>query len=118
MALHWDFEKDRIGSMWKRDGKGKLIETHLYDGNATMVECYEWINRETGVEQYQVQSFFAHREHAKACLGLSNKDHTTIYDHCKDLSVELWGTKKSTIELATLFMKAGITVEYRKERNI
>lgn len=110
MALQWKWKEDRIGSMWKRGTNGKLFETELYDGNAMMIEIFR-----IG-DEYYLHSFFCDKEHAKNCLGLT-KGHDNIYSDCDDLSVELWGDKKSTIDLAVLFMKAGITVEYRKEHS-
>ena len=111
MALYWYWNKDRIGCMWKRGTDGRLVQTDLYKGNAMMIEVY------IDGDEFYLHSFFIDKEHAENCLGLT-AGYENIFADCEDLSVELWGTDKNTIELATLFMKAGITVEYRKEKNI
>lgn len=64
---------------------------NLYEGNALMIMISEW-TKEDGTEQYQVESFFCDKEHAKNCFGLS-KGHDNIYADCPFEKLILYRSK-------------------------
>lgn len=93
--LLWS-RKDKCGEM-----KIGECSVNLYEGNALMIMVSEWT--EEGSEKDKVWSFFADKEHAKNCLGLS-KGHENIYADCPWKKLTLYRSKsrnwKVFIELA------------------
>ena len=94
--------------VWSWDEKcGELkygnYTSNLYEGNALMIMISEWTNDE-GIDQYQVWGFFADKEHAKNCLGLS-KGHENIYADCPWEKLTIYRSKsrnwKQFVELVT-----------------
>lgn len=94
--------------VWSWDEKCGEMEygnytTNLYEGNALMIMISEWTNDE-GIDQYQVWGFFADKEHAKNCLGLS-KGHENIYADYPWKKLTIYRSKsrnwKQFVELAT-----------------
>lgn len=51
----------------------------LYNGNCMVVMLYEYKDEQTGEDMYNLFSFFADKDHAKNCLGLS-KGTNNIFD--------------------------------------
>lgn len=66
MSLNWSW-KDKIGNA-TLVSRGKEYDISLYDGNAYLIELYEYT--EDDKDMYQLQGFFADKEHAQRCLGI------------------------------------------------
>lgn len=89
---------------WTWDSKCGEMEygnytTNLYEGNALMIMISEWTN-DDGVDQYQVSGFFADKEHAKNCLGLS-KGHENIYEDCPWKKLTIYRSKSRNWKVFT-----------------
>ena len=83
MSLNWNWN-GKIGEVTiKEHYAGETFKVNLYEGNAFLIFIYEFT--EDGKEKYNVWSFWADREHAKNCLGIS-KDCDNIYV-CDDKSI-------------------------------
>lgn len=104
MALRWDFNEDRIGTISYDYYERGLIKHNLYSGNALMIQCAEW--EENGQELYTVQSFWADKEHLKNMLGL-NKGYNNIYNEgYKNLKITLLRKYRGTKDIVNAFIKA------------
>ena len=64
MALHWQWE-EKCGTVCMADGK----RFPWYEGNGLMIVLNEW--DENGETYWSMNWFFADKEHAKNCLGLT-----------------------------------------------
>ena len=72
MALRWDF--NHKGGTIKQERGGIH---NWYEGNGLMIALNEWKEGES--ELYSMYFFFADKDHAKNCLGLS-KGHSNIFE--------------------------------------
>ena len=79
MSLNWSW-KEKVGTITCVNHKGEEYEVSLYDGNAYLIEIYEFI--EDGKELYTMHGFFLDKTHAKRCLGLTKDCTENLY---KDL---------------------------------
>lgn len=74
MALHWEWSK-KCGEMVVKYTEHPPMKLDLYKGNAFLIMIYQDEKEKT----YQLWSFFANKDHAKNCLGLT-KGNTNIFD--------------------------------------
>ena len=67
MSLNWQWE-DKVGTIdiFNTD---KVVTYTLYQGNAFLIMLYEY--KEEGKDMYTMHNFFADKEHAKNCFGLT-----------------------------------------------
>ena len=63
MAVRWEW-KQKVGTLTYNDHT-----VNLYEGNAFLIGIREFKN-DDGEEVYNVEWFFADKQHAKRCLGL------------------------------------------------
>lgn len=116
MSLRWDFNEDKMGYI-QFEGDKRI---NIYNGNAYAIFLYE------SEDQYWLQNFYADKEHAKRCLGLTKETKGT---HCfnDDISfgpktykmekVVLDPRARNARDLAMLLLKAydNITIELKTE---
>lgn len=98
--IQWDFTK-RIGQAIITDKLGRKHEYNIYQGNAYMIMLWE------NEEKYELVTFWADEQHAKNCLGLSNKYKESIYTW-EDIYFYLDGNYEHSYKLAQLLRKAKI----------
>lgn len=72
MALIWDFKKDLVGTVSRRNPAGDWVTWKLYDGNAYMI----MISEDPANDTYQLCDFWADWGHCKRCL-----DNPAIIEH-------------------------------------
>lgn len=85
MSLNWNWS-DKVGTA-TLENRGKEYEISLYDGNAFLIELYEY--NEDGTDMYQLQGFFADKCHAKRCFGLE-KGYETYGHNMYDTDQYRW----------------------------
>lgn len=73
MALTWDWNKKVGEAVVSQNGKEYTL--NLYQGNALLIFLSEY--EEDGKDMYSLWSFWADKEHARSCLGLSKKTDTS-----------------------------------------
>lgn len=114
MALNWKWDQ-KVGTMEIKQGD-RTFEMSLYQGNAFLIILHEY--EEDGKQMYSLFSFFADKQHAKNCLGLS-KGHENIFDRGNLITkVRLNKTKYVyTKELVEMLIRAfdGIQIEIYSE---
>ena len=71
MALRWDW-KAKAGEVEFSDGE----KNNWYEGNGLIIALNEW--KENDEDYWSMAWFFADKDHAKNCLGLS-KGHENIF---------------------------------------
>lgn len=71
MALHWQW-KEKAGTVCLSDGN----RFNWYEGNGLMIVLNEWTEKDE--TYWSMNWFFADKDHAKNCLGLS-KGHENIF---------------------------------------
>lgn len=112
MALNWDWNK-KIGEavIYNYDGD---YTYSLYQGNAFLIILWEYKD-ENGKDMWQMSNFFADKEHAKNCLGLS-KDYegeniyNTGYYKLKKIRINK-AKYKYTKDLVDMLIKAFDEIE-------
>ena len=122
MALTWDFNTDKMGTIIYEGG----FKRNIYNGNAFCTILNEW--KEDGKDYYSLAMFFADKTHAKRCLGLDSKYRDTygkapifpmeVSTQKGDfalLKVTLNKNARNSTDLAGLLLKAGITVQLVNE---
>ena len=121
MSLNWKWS-DKCGEITlvqkHPDEQDRTFQLSLYKGNAFLTMLYEYTDEKTGKEMYELSGFWADKDHAKHCLGLSKKDGYTsnIYDtdYNKWTKVRLNKAKyKYTKDLVTMLTQAfnDLTIE-------
>lgn len=127
MALHWQW-KDKCGEVvlvrTYPDEKTEEFTVNIYQGNAFLIFLYEFVDKDTGKNMYNLFSFFNDEEHAKRCLGLDKEyGNENIFDNGIDKLVRLrldksrFTYKKDFKKVLELFIKAfdELTIEFYKE---
>ena len=109
--LIWSFDK-KIGTVdiFNYD---EVRTYQLYQGNAFLIILWEYTD-DDGKEKYSVHGFFADKDHAKNCLGLS-KDYTentynTNYEQIRKIRINK-AKYKYTKELVDMLVKAFDNIE-------
>lgn len=76
MALNWDWNK-KIGTVdiFNYD---EVRTYQLYQGNCFLIMLWEY--EKDGKDMWQMHGFFADKEHAKNCFGLSKGYDENIYN--------------------------------------
>ena len=114
MALNWNWS-DKVGTV-TFESNGKEFTENLYEGNAYLIEIYEY--EENGKDMYQLQGFFADKEHAERCLGIK-KGYETYGNNMYEQDKFRWKTVRLSKkyrhlkELTGMLIKAfnNITIE-------
>lgn len=101
MALTWEWSKP-CGYAYVDLSEGNGETLTLYQGNALLIFMAEC------ADEYQLVGFFANKDHAKNCLGLS-KGYTRW--SLKIRSVTLYPTECDWISIAKLLIKAYPDIE-------
>lgn len=120
MALNWNFKTDKMGVINYEEGK----QLDIYNGNAMAIFLYEY--KEDGEDMYQLHCFFADKEHARRCLGLTKdtKGQSCFPDSlhwgkkvCNMTSIVLNPNARGSRDLAALLLKAydNITIQLSTE---
>ena len=76
MALTWMWENQcgYAAFMNKTENGFEEFTVNLYEGNAYLIFIYEYKDKETGDNMYNLQGFFADKQHMKKSLGIDKKD--------------------------------------------
>ena len=122
MALRWDFKEDLIGRI---EYRGTDVARKIYDGNAFAIFLNEW--EENGQSLYSLACFYADKEHAKRCLGLTKEtkgdapvfpDDIWVNERRYEMGrVVLLSSNRQARDLGQLLMKAykNITITMTEE---
>ena len=71
MALHWNWS-EVSGEITHKNGD----TYNWYEGNGLIIALFEW--EQDGESMYRLNWFFADKDHARNCLGLS-KGHENLF---------------------------------------
>lgn len=112
MALEWRWE-NKVGTItiFNYD---REVEFSLYQGNAFLIMIYEY--QEDGKDMYRMHNFFADKQHAKNCLGLSKGHNENIFnqDAYQIRKIHINADKYSyTKDLVDMLLKAFDNIEIR-----
>ena len=130
MALHWQWNEKCGEAILVRtfpNTKPEEFKVNIYQGNAFMIFLYEFVDKDTGKNMYNLFSFFNDEEHAKRCLGLDKEyGEQNIFDNGIDKLVKLrldksrFTYKKDFKKVLELFIKAfdELTIEFYKEDKV
>lgn len=96
MALYWDWNKDKVGTMTMHG-----MELTLYSGNALLI----------GIEHlpddfYCMQWFALDFAHLKNMLGISKDE--SLFDSCGIKNITLSSSYRHTAKIVQLLLKAGV----------
>ena len=75
MALTWTWENKSGEAIFmnETDEGFKEFAVSLYEGNAYLIFIYEYKDKDTGDDMYNLQGFFTEKTHMKRCLGIDKK---------------------------------------------
>ena len=81
MALQWHWDK-KVGEavfdgLYLNDPTKETV-VNLYEGNALLIMIYEYKDKTTDNDMYDMFGFFVDKQHMNRCLGLV-KGHDNIY---------------------------------------
>ncbi len=99
MALNWEWKNKCGEAIVEQNGEEYVLS--LYQGNAYLIFINEY--KEDGKNMYSLWSFWADKEHAKICLGLSKKSDTSnIYTEYESRIREFRFFKSKTKHLSEM----------------
>lgn len=81
MSLNWSWNEKCGEAVFEQ--RGKEFAINLYQGNAYLIFLYEFKDKETGNDMYNLWTFWADKVHAKRCLGLE-KGYENLYNDERD----------------------------------
>lgn len=116
MAVTWDWNKE-IGTV-DIVNYGEVVRYHLYQGNCFLIMLYEFTG-DDGKDKYTMHSFFADKEHAKNCLGITkgyDNMFNTEYERIEKIRINK-GKYRYTKDLVDMLIKAfdNISIEIVNE---
>ena len=124
MAYTWDW-KEKCGeitfSQMYRGEEYREFTVNLYQGNGLMIMLYEWKDKETGDDMYNVWNLFTDKEHMQRCLGIKKGykcENLFNDDHCRFLKLRLNKAKnRYWKDIVTAFATAfdDLTIELYSE---
>lgn len=81
MSLNWSWNEKCGEAVFEQHDKEFTV--NLYQGNAYLIFLYEYKDKETGHDMYNLWTFWADKTHAKRCLGLE-KGYENLYSDARD----------------------------------
>ena len=75
MALTWNWDQKCGEAIFTDKTRDKEFPVSLYEGNAYLIFLYEY--KDGDEDMYNLQGFFADKEHMKKCLGIDKRYKST-----------------------------------------